>query len=137
MPIFHVASQASAEGVCKLIVQAKAWPLMVKVGRPKRIRSLKANSRYWVLCTLIAEHVKPGGAFYDKERWHDYFVRRFLKPQEFTLPNGKVILEFPSTTDLPATAADADEGEDNFQDYATQVEVFANERGVVMPEFDA
>jgi hypothetical protein len=127
MTTYHVASEQSAERVIAHIrALAGKEAIVVSVEKPKRLRSIKANARYWVLLTLIADHIKPEGRHHDKETWHEYFRRRILEPLEIVLPNGKTILEYPSTSDLSA---------EGFRDFATQVEVWANERGVVMPEF--
>lgn len=91
----------------------------------KEIRSSEANRRYWALLHEIAEKVKPEGRDYSAETWHTYFKQKILGSIEVSLPNGKTI-QVPQTT----TALDTSQ----FHDFSTQVEVWANGRGVFLPE---
>ena len=123
MPVYHVASAVSAERVCDYIrAQAGQRPLMVSVEKPARIRTLAQNARHWVLMTLLEGH-KVKGEYYSKEDWHDVFRRKFLTPTDRRLPNGEIVREWPSTTDLSP---------EDFSDFATQCELWAAERGVIM-----
>ena len=91
----------------------------------KEIRSSEANRRYWALLHEIAEKVKPEGKEYSAETWHTYFKQKLLGNVEVNMPNGKTI-QVPQTTTVLDTS--------QFHDFATQVEVWANGRGVFLPE---
>lgn len=91
----------------------------------KEIRSSEANRRYWALLHEIAEKVKPEGKEYSAETWHTYFKQKFLGNTEVNMPNGKTI-QVPQTT----TALDTSQ----FHEFSLQVEVWANNRGVFLPE---
>lgn len=91
-------------------------------------RSSEANRRYWLTIHAIADKVKPGGAQYSAETWHTYFKLKLLGGDDVKLPNGKVIV-------VPKSSADLDKGE--FHDYAEQVELWMNERGVFLDELPA
>lgn len=125
----HVASTTAADRACAHIRAqvAAGRALVVRIDEPKRLRSLKANARYWILVTLISDHVRPQGQVYEKDIWHHWLKRRFMKPAEYTLPSGKVVQEWPSTSDMP---------HEDFLAYMTQVEAWAAERGVIMPDHE-
>ena len=91
----------------------------------KEIRSSEANRRHWAILHLIAEKVKPEGVEYSAETWHLYFKKKLLGNVETKLPNGKII-QVPQTTTVLDTS--------QFHDFATQVEAWANNRGVFLPE---
>lgn len=91
-------------------------------------RSSEANRRYWLILHMIAEQVKPGGAQYSAETWHTYWKLKLLGGDDIRMPNGKVIV-------APKSSADLSVGE--FIDYMTQVESWANERGVYLDEVPA
>ena len=124
MRTFHVASKDAADRVCAYLrAQAGERPMTVTVAEPKRLRSLAANRRYWLVLDLIASHLRPQGSGYAKEAWHEYFKQRYLKPEERVLPNGKVALVYPSTSDM---------AHEEFQAFAYQVEAWAAEHGVIL-----
>jgi hypothetical protein len=125
-----------ADGVEKVVAKAEEAFGKVKVnivpkekrcpacGR-KEIRSSEANRRYWALLHEIAEKVKPEGKEFSAETWHTFWKQKLLGSVEMNLPNGKTI-QVPQTT----TALDTSQ----FHDFATQVEAWANNRGVFLPE---
>ena len=94
----------------------------------KQKRSSEANRYYWLLLHALAEKLKPAGEHYSSETWHSYFKLKLIGGDDIKLPNGKVIV-------MPKSSAELDKVE--FQDYVTQVEVFANERGVFLDELPA
>ena len=109
-------------------------PIVVTVAAPKEVRSLKLNARYWLLLTLIADSVQrpdpenPGRKrLYPKEAWHRALKEEYLTPVELPLPNGETWLKYPSTSEM---------SQQEFGDYMTQCEVWANEHGVIMPEYE-
>lgn len=65
------------------------------------------------------------GVRYSPDAWHEVFKRMFLGADDVGLPDGKVVSISKSTTDLDKPA---------FNDYMTQVEVWANERGVYLED---
>lgn len=89
-------------------------------------RSTEANRRYWAILHDVSEQVKPEWVRYSAEVWHTYFKTKFLGAEEIKLPNGKTIIK-------PHSSADLDRGE--FNDYMTQVEAWAAQRGIVL-EFE-
>lgn len=91
----------------------------------KEIRSSEANRRYWALLHEISEKIKPEGKEYSAETWHTYFKQKLLGSADVSLPNGKTI-QVPQTTTVLDTS--------QFYDFATQVEAWANNRGVFLPE---
>lgn len=91
-------------------------------GRIKK-RSTEANRRYWALLAEIAQELKPQGQQYSSETWHKYFCQRFLGADEVKLPNEKTLI-------IPHGSSDLDTAE--FNDFMTQVEVWAGEHGVYL-----
>lgn len=95
-------------------------------GRKPR-RSNDANKRYWALLAMISDGVRPEDHQYGSEAWHLYFKARILGMDETRLPNGKVVTQ-------PKSSADLDTGE--FANYQEQVEAWAAERGVYLPDME-
>jgi hypothetical protein len=95
-------------------------------GRKHR-RSNPANARYWLLLHRIAEELAPGGKKYSAEQWHTYAKSRWIGCDDVTLPNGK-------TMTIPKSSAALDTAE--FNDYVTQVEAWAGERGVYLDSME-
>ena len=93
-------------------------------GRKQR-RSTEANRRYWALLHEISEQLKPMKQQYSSEVWHEYLKQHFLGADEIHLPNGKTMIR-------PLSSAELDKTE--FADYMTQVEAWANEKGVFLAE---
>lgn len=62
---------------------------------------------------------------YSHDSWHNYFKSRYLGCTDVPMPNGKTIV-------MPNSSADLDVAE--FSDYATKVEVWANEHDVYLDE---
>lgn len=88
-------------------------------------RSSEANRRYWAILHELSDRLKPNGQVFAALSWHEYFKQRFLGAVEMKLPNGKSIQIANSTADL-------DRGQ--FNDYCTQVEAFAAERGIYIED---
>lgn len=86
-------------------------------------RSTEANRRYWALLHEISLGIKPKDTQYSPETWHRYFCQRFLGADEVKLPNEKTLI-------VPHGSSDLDVGD--FNDYMTQVEVFASRHGVYL-----
>lgn len=93
--------------------------------RRRMVRSHPQNSRYWLLLHAMADKIKPAGTTFSAETWHRYCASRFLGCDEVILPNGKTLL-LPKST----SALDVDE----FNNYMTAVEVWANEKGVYLED---
>ena len=94
----------------------------------RRTRTNNANARLWLLYHKIAEKIRPEGALYSAEQWHNYFKSRFLGCDDIKLPNKKVIHMPRSTADLSTV---------DFGEYMQQVEQWANEHGVYMDEMES
>lgn len=90
----------------------------------KHKRSSEANRRYWALLHVMAETIKPG-ATYSADQWHMWARSKFLGCDDHKLPGGGVLT-------IPRSTADLDTGA--FNDYMTQVEAFANERGAFLED---
>lgn len=95
-----------------------------KCGRTQT-RSNEANRRLWALYHLIAEQAVVGGRTYSAEVWHYFFKGKHLGCTDIELPNGRVRSEPNSTANLDKSA---------FNDYMTQVEVWAAEHGIYLSE---
>lgn len=95
--------------------------------RPQK-RSVEANRRYWLLLHLIAESIKPAGQSYSAEQWHLYAKSKWIGCDDVRLPNGKVVT-------IPRSSAELDTGE--FNDYMTQLEAWAADRGVYLEDLAA
>lgn len=94
----------------------------------KRRRTNEANRYYWLLLHAIAEKVKPEDKQYSAETWHSYWKLKLIGGNDVTLPNGKVMV-------IPKSSAELDTGE--FQEYVSQIEAWAHERGVYLDELPA
>lgn len=88
-------------------------------------RSTEANRRYWSLLHVMAEQIKPAGVSYSADQWHLWAKSKFLGCDDVRLPSGKVLT-------IPRSTSDLDVGE--FNDFMTQVEAFANERGAFLED---
>jgi hypothetical protein len=85
-------------------------------------RSSDQNKRYWSILALLSEKPVQGVKF-SSAAWHEYFKLKYLGADDIKLPNGKVLVRGKSTADL-------DKAE--FNDYMTQVEVWANEHNIYL-----
>ena len=90
-------------------------------------RSTQANARYWLLLHLLSERLPVQGKTFSAETWHEYAKQRWIGCDDITLPNGKVVARGRSSAELDTAA---------FNDYMTQVEAWANEKGVYMDEME-
>lgn len=91
----------------------------------KHKRSSQANRLYWSLLYKMADTLKPGGQHYSAEHFHLYYRGRFLGCDDYSLPNGKTMTVARSTANLDVT---------EFNEYLTQVEADAAERGIYLEE---
>ena len=73
----------------------------------------------------MSEQISPNGATYSPESWHLYCKGRYLGMRDVTLPSGQVVT-------VPLSSADLDTGE--FARYMAEVEAFAAECGVYLPD---
>lgn len=94
----------------------------------KQKRSHDANAYYWSLLHEIADKVQPSGNAYSADTWHQYAKSRWLGADDVTLPNGKTLTVPHSTANLSV---------DEFNDYITKLEAWANERGVYLADLAA
>lgn len=111
-------------------------PLEVLIRPYRKRRSSDQNSRYWWMLTLIAQEAHRSGlscdpetgesVYRDPETFHEYFKRRFL---------GKRVVIDGDIELLPESSARQTVME--FADYMTQVEAWAAEHGIVIPNEDA
>jgi len=92
--------------------------------RPMKNRSTEANRRYWALLHELSEKEINGQRF-SSDTWHIYCKQRFIGDTEVELPNGK-------THKVPASTAGMTNAE--FASYADEVEAWASEHGVYLPE---
>ena len=89
----------------------------------KTSRSLAQNRRYWAMIKDIAEQGEPlMGHAYTSDIWHMHFRKTFLGMETVMTPGGELD-RIKSTTGLKTQ---------EFNDYMTQVEVFAVEMGVML-----
>jgi hypothetical protein len=94
-------------------------------------RSVEANARYWKLLHLISDGVHPVDVItgesltYSADTWHLYWKGRILGCDDVKLPNGRVIVMPRTTTELDVPA---------FSAYMQEIEAWAAERGVTLPE---
>lgn len=93
-----------------------------KCGREEK-RSSEANRRYWKILGLLSEKLPVQGNQFSSEAWHVWFKFKFLGAADIKLPNGKALTQ-------PKSTANLDKGE--FNEYMTQVEVWANEHEVYL-----
>lgn len=93
-------------------------------GRRKK-RSTDANARYWSLLYRIADQYRPDGQQFSAETWHLQARKYWLGCTDMKLPTGEVLSIPHSTAELSV---------EEFSDYMTQVEEWANNRGVFLDE---
>lgn len=90
-------------------------------------RSTEANRRYWAVLHALAENLRPNGQVFSDKAYHEWAKSKFLGCDEVKLPNGATLV-------IPHSTADLDSGA--FAEYATQVEAYANERGVYLEDME-
>lgn len=101
-------------------------PMEVIIRPHKRVRRTEANSYYWSMLTHIATEATRQGIvdeYKAPEVWHEYFKQKFLGMR--VVIDGDVSL-IPSTT--------TDKSVMEFMDYTMQVEAWAAEHGIVVPQ---
>jgi hypothetical protein len=91
----------------------------------RRKRTTDANARYWLLLHKIADQYKPDGQQFGPQTWHLQCRKHWLGCDDATLPTGETMSIPRSTADLSV---------DEFSDYMTAVEAWANARGVWLDE---
>lgn len=101
-------------------------------GRQDR-RSTQANARYWALLQMISAELRPLGedgkhTNYSADTWHLFFKGSFLGCEDVRLPNGRVHARPRSTAGLDVA---------EFNDYMTQIEAWASDRGIFLPDLAA
>ena len=94
----------------------------------KNKRSNEANARLWLIYHALADKLPVRGQSFSAEVWHEYMKGRFLGADDVLLPNQKVSVKTRSTANLDTA---------EFNDYATQVEAWANEHNVFLDEMPA
>ena len=92
--------------------------------RLRRERNVEQNALYWRLLNLIASNLRPEGQVFDPKCFHEYYKQKFLPCTDIRLPNGKVVVQTQSTTELSV---------EEFSDYFESVQEDARDRGVVLP----
>jgi len=97
---------------------------LLTIAPAKQSRSLQQNKRYWSILGEIAE-LEVEGRKYTAEVWHEYFKGKFIGHEEIALPSGETLVRPVSSTTLDVPA---------FADYMTQVEAWAAQRGLLVPE---
>ena len=70
---------------------------ILEVRPPKR--SLDSNRYYWAVLGDISEQVVPG-RFYEPSVYHEYFRTLFLPERMVELPDGRIKMLEPSTSEL-------------------------------------
>lgn len=93
----------------------------------KQKRSNPQNKRYWELLHLISENIRLENGTFSPESWHVYFKLRFIGGDDYKLPSGETIVR-------PRSSADLDKA--HFNIYMNQVEVWAAEQGVYLPDME-
>lgn len=73
----------------------------------------------------MSENYGPDGRRFSPEVWHEQFKLQWLGKRDFRLPSGEAMSVTHSTADLSV---------EEFSDYMTQVEVWANSRNVYLDE---
>jgi hypothetical protein len=91
----------------------------------RRKRTTDANARYWLLLHKISDEYRPDGQQFSAKTWHLQCRKHWLGCDDATLPTGETMSIPRSTADLSV---------DEFSDYMTAVEAWANARGVWLDE---
>ena len=100
-------------------------PFTVTVERYKKRRSVEANNRYWAILTFIAAEayrLKITDKYYEPEYFHEHFKREFLGKR--VVINGDILILPESTANKSTT---------EFSDFVTQVEAWAAQNGILIP----
>lgn len=101
----------------ELIAGVPDGPYVLKLEKPKAIRSTQANRYYWgVVIPLMAEHWG-----YTKDGLHEALKWEFLRVENPDFP-------------LPTVKSTADLNPEEFTKYLDQVMQLAAEDGIVIPE---
>ena len=96
----------------------------------RKKRSIRQNSRYWLLIRMMATRGKDFSA----EVWHTFFKREFLPMIDVQLPDWTTQLVETSTADLPMHPDPNEPDAPNWDTYTLQVEQWCAERGIYLPE---
>lgn len=110
------------EQLCELDL-SQPWEVTVKPYKKKR--SVDQNARYWAILQAIAKQLPDEtGKFYSVETWHRYMKQTFLGVDTVVVDGDAKLIEKPSRK-LNVV---------EFNDYMTQVEVWAVEHDVNIGE---
>lgn len=71
---------------------------VVEIRQPSR--TLDQNALYWTQVRECAERVTIEGKRFTPQVWHVYFKQRFLPGRIIELPNGQIMEQDPTTTEL-------------------------------------
>jgi len=71
---------------------------VVEIRQPSR--TLEQNALYWTQVHECAERVTIEGKRFTPQVWHVYFKQRFLPGRIIELPNGQIMEQDPTTTEL-------------------------------------
>lgn len=93
----------------------------ITVTKKKKKRSVRQNSYYWLLVTMISDHTG-----FTKEEVHAILKQRFLKVERVNEVTGAIYEYVRSTTELSTV---------EYEDYLEDVRRFASEEfGIYLPE---
>ena len=97
------------------LILEEGWTVVISQYAAKR--SLAQNSLYWLWITEISLSAYYSGSqvLHEPKVWHSFFAERFLGREAIELPDGVIIDETRSTTDLSTK---------EFSQYLTDVELF-------------
>lgn len=90
-------------------------------------RSNEQNRRYWLLLHAMADKLKPGGRIFSADTFHVWARSKWLGCTDHVLPNGRSL-------SIPKSTRDLDVAE--FNEYMTEVEAWANDRGVFLEDME-
>lgn len=71
---------------------------VVEIRQPSR--TLEQNALYWTQVHECAERVTIEDKRFTPQVWHVYFKQRFLPGRIIELPNGQIMEQDPTTTEL-------------------------------------
>jgi len=90
-------------------------------------RTVDQNRRYWALMHRLAERLRPRGQEFSAETYHLWAKSKWLGCIDYVLPSGRT-LTIPNST----AALDTQQ----FSDYLTQVESWANEHDIYLEDME-
>src|SRR5262245_27835253 len=125
--IFVLEERSQAEPICELLRSLPYHrPIELRVRDWEPIVNEGARARWWVFMRLCSDHLRDEESLrISPARWHVKFKSMFLDPIEMRLPNGTLEYSYPSISEM---------GVRKFNDFLTQAEAYAAERGVHMED---